>query len=118
MGLTAGTKLGPYEIQAAIGAGGMEEVYDGRELFYVAPDARLMAVPIGSGPNNQIEPGAPVALFTTRLARGANVVVAGGQQRAQYAVAADGRFLMNVSVDEATASPITIVMNWDAQLKK
>ena len=27
MNLTAGTRLGPYEIQSAIGAGGMGEVY-------------------------------------------------------------------------------------------
>jgi hypothetical protein len=27
MALTSGTKLGPYEIQSALGAGGMGEVY-------------------------------------------------------------------------------------------
>ena len=27
MGLTLGTKLGPYEIQSPLGAGGMDEVY-------------------------------------------------------------------------------------------
>ena len=36
----------------------------------------------------------------------------------QYAVAPDGRFLMNVAVEEVTGSPITIVLNWDAALKK
>ena len=30
----------------------------------------------------------------------------------QYAVAPDGRFLINVTVEEATASPITVVLNW------
>jgi len=30
MALTSGTKLGPYEIQSSIGAGGMGEVYRAR----------------------------------------------------------------------------------------
>jgi len=33
-------------------------------------------------------------------------------------VAADGRFLMNVSADEGVISPITIVQNWTVALKK
>jgi eukaryotic-like serine/threonine-protein kinase len=91
---------------------------DGKELFYVAPDARLMAVPIAAGADNQtLEAGAPVPLFSTRLASGANVP-GGVMSRPQYAVASDGRFLMNVAVEGAIAPPITVVLNWDAALKK
>jgi Tol biopolymer transport system component len=91
---------------------------DGRELFYVAADSRLMAVPVGaSADRRSLEVGKPVPLFPTRLATGMNVFPAVGT-KAQYAVAPDGRFLMNVPVEGATAPPITVMLNWDAALKK
>jgi dipeptidyl aminopeptidase/acylaminoacyl peptidase len=91
---------------------------DGKELFYVAPDARLMAVSIAVGADSQtLEAGAPVPVFATRLASGSNIPV-GVLSKPQYAVAPDGPFLMNVAVEGATASPITIVLNWAAELKK
>jgi len=71
-----------------------------------------------SGPiHKTLEPGAPVPLFRTRLASGANIPV-GVHSKQQYAVAPDGRFLMNVAVERATAPLITVVLNWDAVLKK
>jgi Tol biopolymer transport system component len=102
-------------------AGGMQPRWrrDGRELYYVAPDARLMVVPIRPAPDTHtLEAGAPVALFPTRLAAGGNIGASGFPARAQYAVAPDGRFLMNVVADDAVTSPITIVQNWTAGLKK
>jgi len=101
-------------------AGGMQPRWrrDGRELFYVAPDTRLMAVPLRPMPNtNFLEAGTPVPLFPTRLATGGNIPTAGYQSRAQYAVAADGRFLLNMASDNAL-TPITIVHNWTAGLKQ
>ena len=90
---------------------------DGRELFYVTLDARLMSAPIHVA-SNALEVGTPVALFPTRLATGGNVVPTSFIARAQYAVASDDRFLMIVAADEASISPITIVQNWTAALKK
>ena len=62
--------------------------------------------------------GTPAVLFQTRLATGSNILPAGYNSSAQYAVAPDGRLLMNITVDDAVTSPITIVLNWTAGLRK
>jgi Tol biopolymer transport system component len=99
-------------------AGGIDPRWrrDGKELFYVAPDGHLMAAPI-QVTGDALNPGAPVRLFRPRFATGGNVNI-GWLSRPQYAVAADGRFLMNVSTEDAVALPITIVQNWTLALKK
>jgi serine/threonine protein kinase/Tol biopolymer transport system component len=92
---------------------------DGKELFYVASDGRLMAVPIALAADPKtLQRGPPVPLFQTRFASGAGISFATGMSKPQYAVAPDRRFLMNVPVDEATVPPITVALNWDAALKK
>jgi len=90
--------------------------HDGKELYYVAPDARLMAVSLTATADGQtLDASPPVPLFPTRLASGVGVAPGGGSQ---YVVAPDGRFLLNAVVDEASASPITVVLNWAAGLRK
>lgn len=81
---------------------------DGKELYYLALDGRLMAVPVGviSGP--AIEASPPVSLFTPRLGRGVQT-----SNRQQYIVSADGQeFLMNALVDDATRAPMRVILNW------
>ena len=90
--------------------------HDGRELFYVAPDGKLMTVAIDPD-GRALNPRPPVPLFTTRLATGPNITI-GFLSTPQYAVALDGRFLMNVTVDDNVVSPISIVLNWATALKK
>ena len=80
---------------------------DGRELYFIAPDAKLMAVPIRAT-TTMLEAGAPAALFQTRrLGGGSNVI---GRSH-QYDVARDGRFLINVDA-QSSAPPITLLINW------
>ena len=87
---------------------------DGKELFYIAPDSTLMAVPMQST-GEVLKPGVPAALFQTRIALGGTSV----RQKHQYAVAPKGRrFLINASTSEPTASPIVVVTNWSRSLKK
>jgi hypothetical protein len=35
-----------------------------------------------------------------------------------YAVASDGRFLINRALDDLTPSPITLIVNWPAALRR
>jgi len=81
---------------------------DGKEIFYIAPDNTLMSVPIQISSGGQLlEAGTPVALFHSHVFSKSRA----GKQ--QYAVSRDGqRFLMNVSLDDATPSPISVLLNW------
>jgi dipeptidyl aminopeptidase/acylaminoacyl peptidase len=112
---------GPGGKQQLSTAGGVQPRWskDGRELFCVSPDGHLVAVSIRVASDARtVVPGEPVALFATQLASGGNINASGFIARAQYAVARDGRFLMNVNADDTAAAPITIVLNWDVGLKK
>jgi len=82
---------------------------DGKELFYLAADGRLMAVPIGAGSSGStIEPGAAIPLFWTHMYGAAQSSTA---LPPQYSVSSDGqRFLMN-TVSQVAAGPITVVLN-------
>jgi serine/threonine protein kinase len=90
---------------------------DGGELFYLAPNGDLIAVPIATASNERTpKPGAPVPLFRTRLATGAGITNAPTFLKPQYAVARDGRFLMNVALEAPPTAPIGVVVNWPSLL--
>jgi len=82
---------------------------NGKEVFYVAADDRLMAVPVRfSASDKTVEPGTPSALFATNVGSTAISVY-----RQQYLVSPDGQsFVMNSRLGEAIASPITVILNW------
>jgi Tol biopolymer transport system component len=71
---------------------------DGRSLFYIAPDRKLVAVPFQSGEKTA---GVPRVLFQTRI-------VAPSFFGTQYDVSGDGRFIIN-SVPANYSSPLTLV---------
>jgi serine/threonine protein kinase len=82
---------------------------DGKELFYVAPDGRLMAAEIGIK-GAEVEIGAVRPLFV-------GPVLAGDGYK--YDVSADGqRILAVVPIGQAAPEPLTLVQNWPAALKK
>jgi len=93
-------------------AGGIDPRWrrDGREIFFMAPDDTLMAAPIRTT-GSSFEAGSAVGLFHVRR-------VTGGMAnfKQQYAVSRDGRFLFNVPVDDPSAVPITLILNWKPAL--
>jgi len=86
---------------------------DGKELFYLSPGQKLMAVPLeGDSPLN---PGTPQALFDVRvIPRGSEEPYA----YYQYDVTGDGQHFLISALPEATTIPITVVLNWAAKLKR
>jgi hypothetical protein len=83
--------------------------HDGKELFFIGPDAQMMAATV-SASGTSFEAASPVALFPTRIVGGGGT--SGAVSKHQYAVSADGRFLINVPAGESTAAPITLILNW------
>ncbi len=80
---------------------------DGTELFYLAADRKLMAVPVRMGATT-FEPGMPKALFS----------IPGTSVSRTYAPTRDGqRFLVARSPGGDTASFFTVILNWQAGLK-
>ena len=82
---------------------------DGRELFYLAPDGKLMAVPINTV--GGFEHGTAVALFQAPIQDYPGA--------AGYAVGGEGqRFLIRSISKEAKVSPVTVMTNWLAAVRK
>jgi eukaryotic-like serine/threonine-protein kinase len=95
------------ENRRQISTGGGSQVRwrgDGKELFYVSPDRKIMAVDVRADPTFQA--GEPHALFQTRI-------LPAVEARNHYDVTADGqRFLVNSQRPEDAALPITVVVGW------
>ena len=82
---------------------------DGREIYYLSEDLKLMAVSVGPGSSF----GLSQTLFQTRVAAGVSA------NRTHYVPSRDGqRFLVNTQTSDPAPTPITVVLNWTAGLKK
>ena len=96
--------------------------HDGKELFYLSRDRKLMAVPINSS-GAAIEAGAPHALFEMHVSPNftpGDVFNGYANTPFPYVVTADGqRFLVSVDTSQqTTATPMTVVVNWSEELKQ
>ena len=81
--------------------------HDGKELFYLSADFKLMAVPVSA--DAKFHAGAPVPLFAVRPS-GVGTV---------YDVSSDGqRFLVNSLSSDAGSPPLDLFIHWAALLGK
>jgi eukaryotic-like serine/threonine-protein kinase len=82
---------------------------DGKELFFIGADAKLMAAAVRAG--SKFEAGKPKALFDT----GSDMTLSFNNS---FDVSKDGRFLIPVRPAQAGPSPLTVMVNWTAGLPK
>jgi Tol biopolymer transport system component len=81
---------------------------DGKEIYYVAPGARLMAVPVALG--ETFKAGMPEVLFEAAFRPGGSY---------PYEPAADGqRFVVNAVPGATTSLPLSLIQNWTAAVEK
>ena len=80
---------------------------DGKEMFYLAADGKVMAVEVSIGAS--VQAGVPQPLFGTHLT----------SQFAKFAVTGDGRrFLVPAPASEVSSSPMTVVINWTKSIQQ
>jgi Tol biopolymer transport system component len=91
-------------------AGGRQPSWsaDGREIFYLAPDGTLLAVPVTVG--DAFAAGTPQPLFQPR--------VMGIAVRGLIRPWRDGRFIVHAPLGKEATPPITVVMNWTEALRR
>jgi Tol biopolymer transport system component len=85
---------------------------DGKELFYLSSDAKMMAVPVTTGAS--FDAGTPVALFQATPRQPVPLY-----DLFAYDVSRDGqRFLILTQLEQAETTPMSVILNWSAKLNK
>jgi Tol biopolymer transport system component len=85
---------------------------DGKELFYLSPDGKMMAVPVASGA--AFEAGSPVTLFQIHRRQPISSF-----DLFSYDVSSDGqRFLVATKMDEGNPAPLSVLLNWASEIEK
>jgi eukaryotic-like serine/threonine-protein kinase len=86
---------------------------DGKELFYLSSDRKLMAVTVR--PRAVFEAGPPTVLFDAQVTG----ALQGWENSNHYDVTANGqRFLINTPIEGSPASPIIVILDWPAGLER
>jgi Tol biopolymer transport system component len=105
------TASGRWQVSSA---GGQEPRWrqDGKELFYISAEGKMMAVQVTTGAS--FEASSPVALFQTHRRQPVSA-----QDVFSYDVSGDGqRFLILTKVDEGNPAPLSVLLNWTSDIEK
>jgi eukaryotic-like serine/threonine-protein kinase len=85
---------------------------DGKELFYLSREGKLIAVTVKTGSNFEAESAA--TLFQTHARQPSSFMDA-----FSYDVTADGqKFLINTRIDEPSSAPLSVILNWATEMDK
>ncbi len=79
---------------------------DGKELYYIDLDGKLMVVSLAAG--SEFEAGVPKTLFQAPP----------GAAGARWAPSPDGKRFLFLVPEAQEAAPLTLVLNWQSGLKK
>ncbi|HEY1251596.1 MAG TPA: hypothetical protein VGH97_10430, partial [Thermoanaerobaculia bacterium] len=83
---------------------------DGKELFYLSSELKIMAVEVNLAKTPELS--APRALFPVRI-------VQNGIGTDEFVVSPDGqRFLATAATTSTVAQPLTVVLNWQEDARK
>ena len=94
--------------------GGQQPLWrrDGKELFYLSSDDKLMSVPLKLNADS-VQADAPRALFSV-----ANSIAPVSGLVAPYDVTPDGKRFVVITAEQGKSFPINLVTNWTAALGK
>jgi eukaryotic-like serine/threonine-protein kinase len=104
-------KEGKYQISTN---GGQQPRWreDGKELFFLSRDKKLMAISVKGGTNFEFT--TPIALFETQAHEPITA-----EEFFTYDASPDGQhFVINVNGEQNSAPPVDIILNWESQLTK
>jgi Tol biopolymer transport system component len=79
---------------------------DGKELYFIRPDQKMMAVETNA--DRKFQAGIPKPLFDARLTRLYT------RSYPWYDVSNDGHFLIPIALEQSSSVPMTVVINWTA----
>ena len=98
-----------------VSRGGGEEPrwrLDGKELFYLAPDGNLMVSSVNTSAG--FIAGLPSSLFQTHPRQAVSAM-----DFFSYDVSQDGqKFLVNTKVESTNTAPLSVILNWRAEVEK